>query len=547
MDKYSINSREYLLVLKECAGLDPASLRFKQIQQEIINTKNGALMVDFADRVEQADLEKIEAALIKNKDLDNLNKFIKKFDSYYPNRVQKLMIESGNPKYVRNLSLYIQQADSNQIYKWLVKHKFKKHANEVKIDIDIKCLAELNQHFHNFGKDATYKSCYQKMLKSKSARYVYEFSTRVSGIDYNQVAKVLLNLNSGMYIAKFAKVYAQVLEPHFIVDFKKKLIQLNDFGAMYIFACDVPYTSCKDLENAIKNSENCQMIYLFARDVYNANVTQLGNKLIELGNPEYIYKFARDVENDMMFDLQKAIINIGNIKYVALFSNIYDADYEMIERLILDTKNPDVICEYMQYADGFDVESFYQSLIMYGKQKHINKFESILRQREEEFEQEERLEYDKEDGQSSTPASIGGVIKGGRRLSKASFSTNWLEQDDIVVQAQKEYSVNGRSRRFVELEDSIVSTNDGGDICSFIYSVPECDVVKLQTAIINLGEAKWIYNLIFLPEANIEQLKTAIYKTKDKEYINKFENKYKEIINKRKKDAENHKDDGFNK
>ncbi len=563
MRKYMIGEESYLNLREECLGLYNKTDRFQDIQQKVIDSNNGLLIVDFAFKVPGANFAMLEKALIKLKDYKCLDKFIQVLGSSYPNTVMKLMIRCGNAKYVKNLSSNLKlQVDRNKIYEWLRKNKYLKLAKEVQEDIDILGLTELNDHFNDFGKDDRYKKEYQKMLKSKNARYIYEFCTRVGGVNYNQVAKKLLEINSAEYIVKFTKAFHSIIDEELLNGLKQKLIKINDLNYIYEFAKNMKdakhYMDNDDLEDIVLNSTDSKILYLYATNVSEGYLDEYAYRLVRLGDPEYIYKFARDNPTDAFVVMQNAIVELEDIKYIALFSQIEGANADWIENEVVMMNDPSKIYMYAKIAKQFNVEKLRNALLRIGDAKYLTMFEQLLKEQNQKVDKQQTFESLND----NMLKPMGGIIKGGKRIEFEENFSSWLDVtkdqlNPIIPEgrrfimglteeefnrhlfgvqrlAENEYKKNGRSEKFVKYEDEILSSRDSKEILNFLYAVDGCDVIKFQDALIKLGDANGIYNLIFMGKmgADLDKLRQALVDLKADDWVKKFDDKLEDLYHK---------------
>lgn len=63
------------------------------------------------------------------------------------------------------------------------------------------------------------------------------------------------------------------------------------------------------------------------------------------------------------------------------------------------------------------------------------------------------------------------------------MSSKYPYESNLINLAKKEFIENGRSKRFIELEDEIINTCFFKDICEFAIVCKACDIKKIQNSI----------------------------------------------------------------
>ena len=93
----------------------------------------------------------------------------------------------------------------------------------------------------------------------------------------------------------------------------------------------------------------------------------------------------------------------------------------------------------------------------------------------------------------------------------------------ICEVANKYFYKKGRTAKFIEIEDKIISTNNPASIYYFAKYVAGVDIGKLTDGIIATKNAEYIYEFAkTVKGANIDKLTDSIIATKNAEYIYKF-------------------------
>lgn len=558
MDNYNIGRAEYIALREECADLDQTSHRFQNIQQMIIDSGNGLFIYDFVDKyADKVDLEKMENTLIALKDWKHLDMFVKQFDTVDTKRIARLFMKFGEAKYLKNLSANQRlQIDRLFIYNWMIKNNHRKYANNIKLDIAIAKLEELNEHYNNFGKDVEYNKAYIAMLKSKNAKYVYEFATRVGGFDYKQVALKLYELGDAKYIAKFLTSYVSMFnfesnkDKNLFNKLRDKVKLSGDLDAICDMANGLSDMGTYDLEDIILSCNDSRILHLYASTAGQGYLEEFAYRIIRLGDPKYMYMFMRDVETDVSEALLEEIVASDNAVYSGLASNIEDADVEYIEDELIREGNAKNIYEFTIISKTCNKSKMFQELAVIGNSEYLEKYEQFMKIKEMIALPNKQVNQEIK--------RIGGVIKGGKRIvnnenklkeevapNESNLIMGVSEEDfnkevfGIREVAKNEYKKNGRSKKFVEYEDEVLSSSNSTEMLQFVYGVEGCDLVRFEQALIKLGDAEGIYNLIFMTDrgANADNLRQALVDLKADEWVKKFDNKLKELDNKR----------GFNK
>lgn len=265
--------------------------------------------------------------------------YIYKFQKNIVNLIKKL--ESLKAKYSLEPELVVDEIED------LVKEiKNTNLTDEILKTGSLKYINKYSSNIKNANKDKIYK----EILNSKNPKYIYMFAKNNKGYDNFRLANALIEIGNAKYMYLFAKNID--IDPKI---FEEPISYSSSPKYIYLFAKDIKGINIGVLQEAIIDTQDVDYICEFARNI-KCNFDIFEEDAILSSNPKYIYKIAKLKRIDTR-ELEKAMKKTNDPKYMYLFAReIRGARVSSMEIRVVKTNDPKYMFLFAQNVHGADIE-----------------------------------------------------------------------------------------------------------------------------------------------------------------------------------------------
>ena len=320
-------------------------------------------------------------------------------------------------------------------------------------------------------------------------------------------------------------------------DFEKILNRANSYTENYNIA-----------KSQVERSYYIRAIRLLAQDVAKTK------------NPYYICDFMEYVDladnPEIMPILQNAMEATGDIVHIYEFSYLAGdlkreaVDYNRLQQLIIESKNPKLICYSAEYVPQFSrYELGYalsecgnykwckywtenESLRGVGSGRWVYTASYIYKRINFRKEMQKDIIFYPEVCKVTMNNGVGisqDTITDIESYALTSNNPYLINEtaENILLRYEDE---NVRREKVIDFELAEVATGDILHIYEYGASVPMADPVLIENAAIASNMPKYMYYVAcYVPNANVEKMREAIYTTGNNRYIEKIDEHIKEL------------------
>lgn len=301
----NFNDLKYIcMFLKDIENCSEAKIKHKIIELSSVDE-----LLNSTTCVEK---EFIEDLIISTKRADLMYEYLLKVDKANIDKFQKAIVYNGTSEDIINFSKYIKNIDIESLEDELIKKR------------DYHTIYKLAIN----NKKANVKKLEQCILRSNNAKSIYRFASLVEDANIPLLEEAIIKTNSLKYMSKFMQTIENANKDKILeAIMKSDNILVDKLETLLEIALSSDDIFKNKIEKYIINSNSAKYIYLYAYKIKDASISLLEDKMIELNNITYLCYFALYVKNADIYKIENHIRNskIDDIKIVIeLYETLLD-------------------------------------------------------------------------------------------------------------------------------------------------------------------------------------------------------------------------------
>lgn len=378
-----------------------------QFAEQICERDNLENIINFAQNVRNAPMDKILDYIIKTKNLKKIYNFIRdvenididklidaimkmelnESDKHFLKLIYNILLEVDSEKAIKLWNKFVEIEDINTIFELSLKVG-KKYINTF-IDLivktnDAKIIYEFTEKKQDELTLGNILKLAEAIIKTENSKYIYYFADGVRLSPKGKLLDALIDLES-LHTISFPKDL--ILSSNARVDaICEIVIQKGNSNSIIQFATKLGAHYIDKLTDAIIATNDIEDMYLFAKEVSEADIRvdyqKIYSAMLKIARGEYYYDMEQLYlfisEFSEMIDINKAIkrfIKAESIDHIIkVAKNFEKISINKLQEMVINSNNEHYILEFAKDVKKADINKLAIAICNTGKAEFIFKF-----------------------------------------------------------------------------------------------------------------------------------------------------------------------------